>query len=230
MKVTLDACIFGAHCASFLHEKKHYEQGLDIGSGTGLLSLMVAQKGLKHITGIELDSAAAHQSIENIHESPYANKITIENMDIKNFQSQHKFDVIISNPPFFTNQLKGPDAKRNAARHNDGLSFQTLAACIKQNMSEQGVAWILLPFNEYTHFTECAIQQSLTVTSLYKIRSKIDKPFHRVIFSLVHTENDQRNRHATISEHTYTINTMDNGQLTYDEEISNLLKDYYLKL
>ena len=151
MKVSLDACLFGALC-----QVEHAKSVLDIGTGTGLLALMTAQRSNAHIDAIELDEKAAQQAHENVEKSPFLSHINVLHKNILQFSASHKYDVIVCNPPFFSDHLKGPNQKRNLARHNDHLSFSQLSQCLSQNLHTDGRAWILLPCSEsvsYTHLT-----------------------------------------------------------------------------
>ena len=232
MKVTFDACLFGALCASELNDDSKDHIALDIGSGTGLLSLMLAQKGLKHVYGVELDHAAAQQSQNNVLNSPYSNKITITEGNIEDYRHHEKFNLIVSNPPFFSQHLKGPNHQRNQARHNDGLSFKTLIFYIQQNLAINGFAWLLLPCDEYERFKEQLKSAKLSIHNIHKVRSREDKAPHRVMFSLTHCDNKSRldMGESNLKIETYTIHQSIDDQSVYSQKVQNLLRDYYLKL
>ena len=134
MKVTTDGCLFGAWVANAINNSELIINNcLDIGTGTGLLSLMLAQKNPQiKIDAVEVDKDAFEQAKKNIAESPWANRIKVYHADIKVFGSAKKYDVIISNPPFYENELKGNDEKKNIAHHNDGLLLPELLKIIKR--------------------------------------------------------------------------------------------------
>lgn len=224
MKVTLDACLFGAICTASLNDLKKVTTALDIGSGTGLLSLMLAQSGVERITGVELDRPAAEQAQANVSNSPFHNQINIIQKDIIEYHSDNRFDLIVSNPPFFSNQLKGPSQTRNQARHNDGLSFEALSKVIKHNLSENGTAWILLPCDETERFFEYSERQSLYCHQIIEIKSQKNKTPHRTVFSLKHDPLTQ----TSVVLSTVTIKNQ--GLSDYSDEFKTLLKDYYIKL
>ena len=119
MKVTTDACLFGAWVANRINgldlKGKHF---LDIGTGTGLLSLMVAQQTDASIDAVEIETAAANQAQENFEQSPWNNKLFLHNSSIQTFIPQHKYDFIFTNPPFFFNDLKSKNHARNIALHD----------------------------------------------------------------------------------------------------------------
>ncbi len=219
MKVSLDACVFGALC-----EAGNSRRILDIGAGTGLLSLMLAQRCDAHIDAIELDESAAKQAKQNIKNSPFASQVSVHVADIKKYTAPQKYDLIICNPPFFSDHLKGPDAKRNQARHNDGLSFTELNESIVKHLNENGKAWILLPCSEFERFMTSAHQATLKVDQKWWLSSRPQKQPHRVIFSLTHSLNS-----ATPSaDKRLTVHAEQGAE--YSDAFKSLLCDYYLKL
>ena len=118
MKVTTDACLFGAWVANQIKNTgSEFSTALDIGTGTGLLSLMVSQKNDLKIDTIEIEDDAFEQLKENIADSPWKDRINLFHNDVRNFIFNQQYDVIFSNPPFYENELKSDDAKRNLALH-----------------------------------------------------------------------------------------------------------------
>ncbi len=226
MKVTLDACLLGALCASKITQAKSINHTLDIGCGTGLLSLMLAQTGLSHIDAVELDPMAAKQAICNVEDSPFKSQIKVINQNIKSIESPYKFDLIISNPPFFSDHLKGPDAKRNQARHNDSLSFSDLNQVIHNQLSPNGMAWILLPYDEFEGFRQSALEKHLKILNISWVKSQQYKKAHRVIFTLQH-ENAVNPQTKPLES---CIQVSDHGTNEYTPEFKALLSEYYLKL
>src|ERR1700741_4578062 len=121
MKVTTDGCLFGSLVAT-LSKKEQPFNVLDIGTGTGLLSLMFAQQQPHaHIDAIEIDKNAFEQASSNVSASPWHNRIKVLYGDARHFTFTTRYDVIISNPPFYENELKGNDDKKNVAHHGDHL-------------------------------------------------------------------------------------------------------------
>ena len=142
MKVTETACIQGA----WTPIPENAQLILDIGSGTGLLSLMMAQRSQAQIEAIEIDAAACSQAMENCLASPFANRIQLHNTDFLEYSSPQKFDVIICNPPFFEGQLASPDEIKNIAWHSSKLNLQSLIKKAASLISEHGSLSILLPY------------------------------------------------------------------------------------
>lgn len=141
-KVCTDTSLFGA-----LIEPKNPKSVLDIGTGTGVLSLMIAQITDAQINAVEIEENAYQQALENFNQSNWSDRIAVIKDDIKNYAntSSQKFDLIISNPPFFQNSFKSNQNNKNLARHNDSLSLKELAHCVHQMISENGEFWVLLP-------------------------------------------------------------------------------------
>jgi len=216
MKVTLDACAFGA----WLPISCDHKRVLDIGAGTGLLSLMVAQKGAQQVDAVEIDQAAYQQATENIARSPFTDLINLHHRDVTTMKWQGLYDAIICNPPFFSEHLKGPDPLRNQARHNDGLSFLQLCEIFSNALSEHGRAYVLLPSTELARFTQAAQTQQLTILHVLQFRSRVNKPHHRVFITLSRTA-DRTEEDALL--------TIYDGE-NYSSEFVALMHPYYLNL
>lgn len=224
MKVTLDACLFGALCAQSIDNPQAIESTLDIGAGTGLLSLMVAQKKISNIKAIELDTAAAEQAKRNVLNSPFFEQIEVIESNILDYQTDTLFDLIISNPPFFSDHLKGPNPERNQARHNDGLSFDSLCQIIKNKLCKEGVAWLILPCNEFQRFKSCMENEALACSDVYSIKNNGKKAPHRTIFSIKHNTEIREKAVET------TIRIRADDASDYTDDFKALLKNYYQKL
>ena len=139
MKVGTDGVLLGA-----------WAQGgcriLDIGSGTGLISLMMAQRFPEaEVVGIDMDVDACGQARENVMASPFRDRVEIECCRLQDFGAAGVFDAIVSNPPFFVDSLKNPDSKRTMARHTDSLPFRDLFAGVKRLLSYEGVFSAIVP-------------------------------------------------------------------------------------
>ena len=224
MKVTLDACLFGALC-----DVKNSQRILDIGTGTGLLALMSAQGSTAKVDALELDEKACEQAQQNIINSQFSKRIQVIHQDIKQFSCAAPYDTIICNPPFFSDHLKGPNAKRNQARHNDRLSFDDLCISMSKHLSKDGKAWVLLPCHEMAAFKISAHAQQLYVSQGWQIKSKPDKAAHRYVFSLEHSELNGTHKDKAIDDmEKIIIQSNDSGE--YSAQFKSLLADYYLKL
>ncbi len=156
MKVTTDACIQGAWTP--IHNTVN--KVLDIGAGTGLLSLMLAQRNVDiAIDAIEIDAAAAAQATENISASPWKERIHIHEGDIRNFAPTCKYDLIVTNPPFFNNSLLSDKGNINAARHTQALPYEELQSAISRLLHDDGYYSVLLPYAEYQLWKDMQLAQ-----------------------------------------------------------------------
>ena len=146
MKVTTDACLFGAWCAEEVQNSRlKISSLLDIGTGTGLLSLMVAQKSKVKIEAVEIDGEASLQAAENVEGSPWKEKIVVTCGDILLFQPATGYDAIISNPPFYEKELASQKQEKNLAHHSSHLSLSQLLASIQRLLTSEGIFFLLLP-------------------------------------------------------------------------------------
>ncbi|MBC7588734.1 MAG: methyltransferase [Chitinophagaceae bacterium] len=221
MKVTTDACLFGAWAASIINnEKLIITKGLDIGTGTGLLSLMLAQKSSAPIHAVEIDAAAATQATENFASSPWKERLHVHQTSIQQFNhpTNLHFNFIITNPPFFDNDLKSENEKRNLALHSSSLSLKELLQAIKANLTNDGCFAILLPYHRTNYFMELAIENGFYLQEkvLVKQTEKHDYFRSMLLFSYQQT--------STIETE---IIIKQNNQ--YSPAFIHLLKDYYLQ-
>ncbi|MGB3005267.1 MAG: methyltransferase, partial [Chitinophagaceae bacterium] len=144
MKVTTDSCLFGAWAAEQVHNLEiEVNNILDIGTGTGLLSLMLAQNCNAAIDAIEIDKQTATQATENVQVSPFSEKIKIHFADVHQFGFEKKYNIIISNPPFYENELKSEYKKKNIAHHNEGLLLKDLLTIIHKQLLPSGSFYLL---------------------------------------------------------------------------------------
>lgn len=152
MKVGTDGVLLGAWT-----DIRHSRRILDIGTGTGLISLMLAQRQADAtITAIDIDAEAVNQAQENIQDSPWKERITAVLQDLKTYRPQELFDTIVSNPPYFMDSLKCPDSQRNTARHTDTLDMHTLLYQTSLLLTPEGRFSIVLPAEQTNTLIESA--------------------------------------------------------------------------
>ena len=156
MKVCTDACIFGAWMAKQLQDCTG--NLLDIGTGTGLLSLLVAQKNQLQITAIELDDAAALEAAGNFQQSSWQKRLEVIQADIRDFLAEARFDYIISNPPFYDNDLPSGNEQRDIALHSKELKLEALINSINRLLQPTGKWAVLLPEHRRTYAIQLAQQ------------------------------------------------------------------------
>jgi tRNA1Val (adenine37-N6)-methyltransferase len=217
MKVGTDGVLLGAWAKH--PEPKHI---LDIGTGTGLIALMLAQRFVHAmIEAVEIDSEASTQARENFLASPWAERLRVHNLDFSDYASTEstKFDLIVSNPPFFTNSLKANDAQRNLARHDESLPLHTLIGTVASLLSKQGQLALVLPTDRLQEATEFAQKESLFASEIVHIRSVLHKPSKRCLVKFC-----PQATHTEFAE--LVIETK--GRHQYSAEYLELLKDYFL--
>lgn len=218
MKVCTDACLFGAVIAG---NEQLVANCLDIGTGTGLLSLMFAQKNSSAIIdAVEINTDAAEQSIENITASPWAERIHIYNEDILTFNPGKQYDCIFSNPPFFEDDLRSPDDAKNNAKHNTSLTLSGLIHFADIHLTKDGHFAVLLPYHRVDQFTEEARKTGFHLTKQILVKQTMKHPFFRGILFFGRRENKTQCSELIIKDNANN----------YTPEFSAALKDYYLLL
>lgn len=216
MKVTTDACILGAYTAL-----ENATKVLDIGTGTGLIAMMLAQRSKAQFSAVELDDNAYQQAVENVQNSIFKEQIRVFHQSIQDFAENNKdlyFELIVSNPPFFQNHLKSEQEKRNKALHTDTLSFEDLLTSVIKLLSADGRFVVLLPAYESTVLENLALQEGLYPHKKLLIRHRNGSKILRIITTFGLTEKE------TIQEELI-IRNLDES---YTAQFSTLLKEYYL--
>jgi tRNA1Val (adenine37-N6)-methyltransferase len=219
MKVCTDACLFGAWAGNRLQLKRPAHI-LDIGTGTGLLSLMLAQQNMAAIEAVEIDPAAFLQAKENFAASPFTDRLQITNADIAGFTSGKKYDGIISNPPFFEDDLKSPQQNKNAAKHDTTLTLPVLLHRVKHLLTDDGWFAVLLPFHRADFFVTQSLQQNLFCNEKVVVRQTPGHHYFRAMLLFSANKTETANKEISIKD----------GQGNYTPEFISLLKDYYLYL
>lgn len=217
MKVCTDACLFGAILP------KEFEsncKALDIGSGTGLLSLMFTQNNPTcKIDAVEIDELATIQCKQNVELSSWQENINVHHSDIKAFQSNTKYDCIFSNPPFYSSDLKGNDDKKNVAKHHVTLKFSELLNSVKQLLKINGIFYVLIPFSLEEEFIKKATDVELFPLNITRVKQTNLHNYFRSIICF--TDKPQQISEAEIS---IKVNN------EYSAEFKALLQDFYLYL
>lgn len=220
MKVCTDSCLFGAWTASHPLSTKEHGQILDIGAGTGLLSLLMAQNLPYRIDAIEIDHASAEQAKENIARSPWHERITVHRIALQDFVPDSRYHIIISNPPFYDGDLNSPSAAANRARHNVSLSFIELLNFISQHLEKDGSAFLLIPFRRREELLLLSQQNELNPVHITDVRNTANAVPFRSMVQL--SKKNQEKFEDDICIY--------NDDRKYTEQFSTLLKPYYLFL
>jgi tRNA1Val (adenine37-N6)-methyltransferase len=234
MKVCTDACLFGAFVADVIQKAKgkiqkeetevkpqtsNLKQVLDIGTGTGLLSLILAQKTNAYIDAVEIDEDTAEQAAENIAASPWKDRVTVHQSTIQQYNTPTKYDFIITNPPFFENDLKSDNSKRNLALHSEALSLEELLISVKRLLAADGSFAVLLPYHRTTFFEQLASEHHLFLQQKVLIKqTEKHQPFRSILLY-----------NSSMSE-TIEKEIIIKQQGEYSQEFTRLLSDYYLYL
>jgi tRNA1Val (adenine37-N6)-methyltransferase len=216
MKVGTDAVLLGA-----IAEVENTGKILEIGTGCGVIALILAQRCPAQIDAIEIDEESAVQARENALESPWKNRINVIHNSLQDFthQTAKKYDLVICNPPYFSRSLKSPDKKRNISRHDDALSFEQLTKCSSELMLPGASLWVILPVNAEREFMEKAIKSGLYIYSRVKINHKEGKEIQRIILQL------RKLKAGFVVEKELSMKNEDDSFTT---EYIDLTKEFYL--
>jgi len=220
MKVCTDACLFGAFVADRFQRTNAKFRVLDIGSGTGLLSLMLAQKNAAaEIDAVEIDKGAAEQSKENFRNSPWKDRLHIHHQSIQEF-GINTYDLIISNPPFYEHDLKSENSRRNLALHSAAFGLDDLLDVIQKHISNHGKFAVLLPYHRSANFINHALLKDLYLEEEISVKQTSKHPYFRSM--LLFGRNKVQTKHSDIC--------IKEKNDKYSSEFVELLKDYYMKL
>lgn len=224
MKVTTDACLFGAIVADEITAQNKFLHALDIGAGTGLLSLMMAQTSpsLK-IKALELDLEAAGQASENIFISPWRDRIELLNGDLLHYKPGLLFDLIISNPPFYENEMSSPDEKINMARHNPDLPLTKLFSHIRELLNEQGEFWVLLPYKRNNEIRQLLHENEFFAKKIIMVRNSAKHDYFRIILNI-------KKQTVQLPETVLEEFSIYDSNGDYTSAFASLLAPYYLRL
>ncbi|MEG2240512.1 MAG: methyltransferase domain-containing protein [Alistipes sp.] len=214
MKVGTDAVLLGAW-AEVRATDRHI---LDIGTGTGILALMLAQRSVASITGIDISDVS--QARENAADSAWSSRINFMQCAVQQFESIHSFDLIISNPPYFVASLLPPDAGRMAARHTTELPFEALRDAVLRLLSNEGHFALILPVAESARF-ESVCRGQLSAIRRTEVHTTLDTPVKRVLTEYA--------RHATAHFEPTSLVIGTGTHEEYTAQYRNLTCDFYLK-
>lgn len=225
MKVCTDACVLGAYAdvgatTDGNEGVNPAERILDIGTGTGLLALMAAQRNpVARIDAVDMDDQAFAQATENVQASPFADRINVVHSRIQDFAGEALYDRILTNPPFYTNQLQSPDAAVNRALHTGDLPVDELVRAVARLLKPGGQWWVLLPPYETIKLIEQAKLLGLLAFQRLFLRHHAQKPPFRVVtgFSL---------GNLPITDRMLTMYQPDGR--TYTDAFRDLLQGFYL--
>ena len=215
MKVNTDGVLLGA-----LANGDAALSALDIGTGTGVISLMLAQRfPALQVDAVELDEAAAQTAANNFFQSPFADRLTMHAQSFQSYFAQQPgkmFELIISNPPFYIQSLPSPGEKKSMAKHADDHFFQELIAACTAHLSTEGILWVILPLSTSALVKQVAASHGLCIQQVISIQSYSHTAPHREILAMGHQQTEA-------SLHRLTIY---NAPKIYHAEYKNLLKNF----
>ena len=214
MKVGTDGVLLGAWA-----DCEGAKNILDIGTGTGVIALQMAQRNPEaQIRAVEIDEVAAKRARANFDLSPWAERLTVEQSAVQEFEPSEKFDLIVSNPPYFVDSLLPPDAKRSTARHTHDLTFEELDSAVARLLSESGKFALILPITEFEKY--------LTLTQLHLVCRCDVCPIEGGAVKRIMGEFAKQKPTTTRLE-TIAIERGRRGD--YTDDYRALTKDFYLK-
>lgn len=215
MKVGTDGVLLGAWA-----DVSGANKILDIGTGTGLIALMVAQRSDAEVCALEIDKDAAGQAAANVSNSPWSDRITISQGDFKHYDSEGKYDVILSNPPYFKKSLQSPDRQRSVARHDEGLTFYDLITRAAKLLAVDGHLSLVVPSCAEEEILEIAVRCDLFPHRKTYVRTTPEAEPKRLLLALGF------GRYACSPDYL----TVEMARHIYSDDYVNLTKDYYLKM
>lgn len=215
MPVSTDGVMLGAWIQS-----PNNAQILDIGTGTGLLALMCAQRFTEaQVTAVDIELTAIEAAQKNVVQSPWSARVSVHHSDVLDFTPTHPFQRIICNPPYFNSGEQSKHSQRATARHTDTLRHNALLQRCYQLLDEQGKANFVLPITEGERFIELALHQGWHLSRVCRVQPSEKKPVHRLLFELAKQPCDTQESYLIIHSHD-----------GYSDDFVQLTREFYLKM
>ncbi len=220
MKVGTDGVLLGAW-APVGHNPYSI---LDIGAGTGVIALMLAQRShAEQIDALEIDDDAYEQCVDNFENSPWSDRLFCYHAGLDEFmeEPEDEYDLIVSNPPFYTEDYTTGDAQRDRARFETSLPFEDLAEAASLLLSDDGIFAVIIPYKEEKRFLAIARENELYPVKITRVKGTPESETKRSLMAF------SRNETATIAADELVIET---SRHIYTEEYISLTQDFYLKM
>lgn len=216
MKIGTDGCLLGAWA-----DVTDSKSILDIGTGSGVIALMLAQRSIAEINAVEIDDDAFNQATINFKNSPWANRLSVSHSSIQEYIKgcEKKYDLIVCCPPYFVNSLKTTDKKRRLARHTDSLSFEELLSGTMRLLKTEGKFCTIIPADAVKIFCDIALIEGFFATKITEVFPKEEAPIIRTLLQL------QRSRKKCISD---SIAILDKEGKSYTSEYKKLTGGFYI--
>lgn len=220
MRVNTDGCLIGAVAGKGLPCPP--KRILDIGTGSGVIALQLAQRYPEaYVDGVEIHGPSAKQAMENFAKSPFAQRMVCYHQPIQEFDLHEAYDLIVSNPPFFSDGPTKADQGVAQARHTLTLDFRSLIQSAARLLSDTGAFWVILPCDRTDTFLDEALEEGLHLERILKVSPKEGRPANRCIFSVTKVLPEQ-------PLHEECVLYSDHGQ--YTPQASEVLEPFYLNL
>lgn len=214
MKINTDGVLLGA-----VADHPSPANILDIGTGTGVIALMLAQRfNTANLNAVEIDESAAKAASKNCLNSPFADRMMVAHSSFEDFKSDLKYEMIVSNPPFFINDLKNPEKRKEIARHADQDFFEILLKKAAGMLTKKGLLWLILPVKQAESVVVNAVLQQLFPSKIIHVYSDQTKTAFRQIICLGFDDRSPLQEHLYI----YEAKNLHTNQYKY------LLKDFLL--
>jgi len=220
MKIGTDSVLLGAWCPI----DNNPFSVLDIGAGTGVLSLMLAQRShAEQIDALEIDEDAYEQCVENFEASPWSDRLFCFHAGLDEFveESEDEYDIIISNPPFYSEDYKTDNSQRDLARFQDAMPFEELVEAADLLLSENGIFAVIIPYKEEERFIDLCAEVELFPVKVTRVKGSHTTPIIRSLLAFKRYELSV----LTADELVIEINRHE-----YTDDYINLTKDFYLKM
>lgn len=193
---------------------------LDVGTGTGLIALMLAQRSdAARLVAVEVDPAAACQAQANVDASPWGDRVAVVCQDFREFVTEVSFDLMVSNPPYFTDDLKSPDRQRTLARHAGGLNYDLLFRRAARLLAPDGRVSLIVPADVEREVLQAAWLHGFHPMRVTRVYTKPGKPCRRLLMLFGRQEEACRTDELFIER----------GKQQYSEEYVALTRDFYLR-
>ncbi len=218
MKVGTDAVLLSAWA-----DVNNADSILDVGTGSGIIAMIMAARSKARVDAVEIDPASCHEAEENFARSPFNNRLKLFRQDFTTFASKTnlRYDLIISNPPFFINDMKSENLQKNNARHTDTLSYKDLCQGTAHLLSSNSRFCVVLPYTESKYFIDIALQNNLFLAKKMLIFPKPCSRPNRVNMEFV------KNKPGNTEEEKFIIRN-ENGNFT--QQYVDLLSNYYISI
>ncbi|WNW00726.1 methyltransferase [Tenacibaculum sp. HL-MS23] len=222
MKIGTDAVLLGAWCSL----GEYPDAILDIGSGTGVIALMLAQRSdAMTIDAVEIDENAYEQTVGNFEQSDWGDRLFCYNASFNHFveemeEEEEQYDVIVSNPPFYTDDFETENEARNKARFTSSLTFEELLIGVSKILSKQGVFSVVIPFKEEENFVKLANTCSLFLSKVCHVKGNENTEVKRSLLSFSFEQKEIIKENLVIEKERHQ----------YTDAYMNLTKDFYLKM